>query len=152
MNPKKIVIDTDVFIDHLTHRGASNDERGRSALRKAMSMFFCYTTVFNAIELFSFCSTEEEREAVESSLQTVKVLGLNGKSGKKIGILRGHTRRSKEDDLRLLIAGVCLESRLPLLTGRGTVMRKYRPLIVVPSKLLHHIDNADEIFRRARVV
>ncbi len=116
-----------------------------------MSMFFCYTTVFNAIELFSLCSTDEEREAVESSLQAVKILGLNGKSGKKIGILRGNTKWAKGGDLRLLIAGVCLESRLPLLTGREAVMRKYRPLVIVPSKLLRHSDSAEEIFRRARV-
>ncbi len=114
---KKLVIDTDLLLGHVIHSEAGKP----SDLRRLMGSHFCYTTVFNAIEAFGVCRTAAEREAVESSMHAMKILGLNAKSGKNLGALfSSHTGKT---GLHLLIAGVCRESRLPLVTGRKA---KYR--------------------------
>ncbi len=82
-----------------------------------MAEFFCYTTVFNAAELFSLCRTKRELSAVEDVLYAMKVLGLNGKSAKNIATLLSRARALDMRDLDALVAGVCAESRLPLLTA-----------------------------------
>ena len=117
-------------------------------LRKAESLFFCYTTVFNVIELFSICTSEKEIEAAESSMHALKILGLNGKSGKRIGLARRSVRTVR--DLDLLIAGLCLESKLPLLTGRPKRYAGLAGLRVVPSLAVKKWDTAEEILRAVR--
>lgn len=145
MTPKKIVVDTDLLVEHLIHEGPSAPGGGPSVLRKAVSLFFCYTTVFNVIELFSVCKSEKEIEAAESSMHALKILGLNGKSGKSIGLVRGETRTVR--DLDLLSAGLCLESKLPLLTGRPKRYSRIPGLRVVPSLAVKKWDTVEEILR-----
>lgn len=82
-----------------------------------MSQFFCYTTVFNAAELFSLCRSKQERGVIEDVMYAMKVLGLNGKSAKNIGTHISRSTSTRLVNVESLVAGVCLESRLPLLTG-----------------------------------
>jgi predicted nucleic acid-binding protein len=96
-----------------------------------MSEFFCYTTVFNAAELFSLCRTQKERLVVEHVMYSMKVLGLNGKSAKNLGEVIRRTRNSGMRQYEALIAGVCLESRLPLLTARPERYKGIRSLRLV---------------------
>ena len=117
-------------------------------LRKAESLFFCYTTVFNVIEAFSLCRSEEEIEAVESSMHALKILGLNGKSGKNLGLVRAENRTVR--DLDLLIAGLCMESKLPLLTGRPKRYTRVKGLRMIPSLAVKKWDTVEEILRAVR--
>ncbi len=103
-----------------------------------MSEYFCYTTVFNAIELFSMCKNRKERSAVEDVLYAMKILGLNGKSAKNVGEFFRHGRTTTLRDLELLVAGVCLESRLPILTASPGRYRGVRSLSVLTPDDLHH--------------
>ena len=98
-----------------------------------MSQTFCYTTVFNAIELFSLCKSAHERQVVENVMHAVKILGLNGKSAKNVGLYRGRFGSRQLSDLEVLIAGVCLESRLPILTGRPNRYRAVHTLRVLDA-------------------
>ena len=98
-----------------------------------MSLCFCYTTVFNALELFSFCNTAKERRVVEDVMYSMKILGLNGKSAKNVGRYFSKLRARHLRDLEILIAGVCLESRLPILTGRPKRYEAIRSLHVVSA-------------------
>ncbi|MGB2867486.1 MAG: PIN domain-containing protein [Bacteroidota bacterium] len=130
---KKIVVDTDIFLEHLLHKSPGE---GSSLLRILMRGYFCYTTVFNAIELFSLCRTEAESRAVEDSLHAVKILGLNAKSARRIGLLFSPARAKRTRDLDTLIAGLCHESRLPLVTISTGRYRGIRPLQVLPARQL----------------
>jgi predicted nucleic acid-binding protein len=103
---KKIVIDSDIVIDHLT------TDEPVSVLRMLMRQYFCYTTVFNAAELFAAARTNKEVLAVENALYAMKILGLNGKSAKNIAPLL----RNSRTEMAGLIAGLCSESRLPIVT------------------------------------
>jgi predicted nucleic acid-binding protein len=103
---RKIVVDSDIIIDHLT------TTEPVSMLRRVMKEYFCYTTVFNAAELFAAARSKKELQAVEDALHAMKILGLNGKSAKNIA----GTLRAARGSLNGLIAGVCIESRLPVVT------------------------------------
>jgi predicted nucleic acid-binding protein len=103
-----------------------------------MSRFFCYTTVFNAAELFSMCRTSAERRTVEDVMVCMKVLGLNGKSAKNIGRHIARSRRESVVDVGSLVAGVCLESHLPLLTGSGSRYRGFRSLRILDAAGIVH--------------
>lgn len=127
---RKIVVHTDVLADFLTHSGG-----GRSALRDIMAHRFCYTTVFNAIELFSIARTAREARAVAEALSAMKILGLNAKHAPKFGALFASAKRA--GTMNLLVAGLCIESRLPLLTARPSEFRGIRGLTVVtPAEAL----------------
>ena len=110
-----------------------------------MSQFFCYTTVFNAIELFSLCKSARERRVVEDVMYSMKILGLNGKSGKNIGSYVAGLRARRLRDIEVLIAGVCLESRLSILTGRPARYSVIRPLrVITPDTIVHSYEKGSQ--------
>jgi predicted nucleic acid-binding protein len=110
MAVSKIIVHTDIFIDYLLH-----DRDSDSALRKAMGKYFCYTTVFNAIELFSLASGAKEREAVERALSAMKILGLNAKHSRQYGMRLANAKKLPR--MNGLIACMAIDSKLPILTG-----------------------------------
>jgi predicted nucleic acid-binding protein len=130
MTVRKVVVDTDVILEHLTTE-VSGASATKSVLRKAMSTFFCYTTVFNVIELFGLCENEKQMHAVERALGALKILGLNGKSGRSVGLVVRRMRSSQLRDLDALIGGLCVESRLPLLSGRAKSYQGVKSLKVI---------------------
>lgn len=128
---KKIIVDTDLLVGHVV-QGEPADP---SDLRRLLGTHFCYTTVFNAIEAFGLCRTEDEREAIEHSMYALKILGLNAKSGKNLGALVSSS--PGKEVLHLLIAGVCMESRLPLVTRRPRTFASIPGLTVLaPGEVL----------------
>ncbi len=110
-----------------------------------MSKFFCYTTVYQAIELFAMAKSEEQKRIVEDSMAAMKVLGLNPKNARKYGELMASNK--KADRWNILIAGLCLESRLPLLTDRKKDFRGMAGLVIVPTKLIAEGKSGLEILR-----
>ena len=107
MKVKKIVVDSSIIADHLT------TTQVESHLRKLSKKYFCYTTVFNAIELFAAAKSLKETEAVQNAMDALKVLGINPKSAKNIASV---VTSAKEKDFTSLIAGICIESKLPIVT------------------------------------
>jgi predicted nucleic acid-binding protein len=142
MTIPKIVVHTDVFVDHL--RGSHSP----SLLRLAMSRFFCYTTVFQAIQLFSLAKSERECRVIEDSMAALKLMGLNPKQARRYGELMA--KATQIDTLNILIAGLCLESRLPILTNRREDFRGIRGLVVVPAGLVKQFESGQEILHAAR--
>jgi predicted nucleic acid-binding protein len=130
VSDQKIVVDTDVLLEHLVHR------EGASFLRNAMNTCFCYTTVFNAIEAFSFARSEEEIQAVDDAMSAMKVLGLNAKSAKAVGKIFSNINQKKARVLPVLIAGVCRESKLPIVTMNPKRFSGVKQLKVIPAEKL----------------
>ncbi len=106
MSVKKIVVDSSIIAEHLT---TTNNE---SFLRQLTKKYFCYTTVFNAIELFAASKSLKETQAIEDAMNAMKVLGVNAKSAKNIADIVSSSKK----DFSALIAGVCIESKLPIVT------------------------------------
>jgi predicted nucleic acid-binding protein len=128
MNAQKVVVGTDILLDHL--RGT----RHPSVLRTSMGIFFCYTTVFQAIELFAGMRSEEERHAAEDAMAAMKVLGLNPKNAPHYGSL--FARYPGRRPMDVLVAGLCIESRLPLLTGRRRGFAGIRGLRIIAPGMI----------------
>jgi predicted nucleic acid-binding protein len=127
MAVSKIIVHTDIVIDYLTHDGDTD-----SILRRAMGRYFCYTTVFNAIELFSLAANAKERDAVERSLSAMKILGLNAKRAKQYGdwCFRGKTLPR----MNFLIACMAIDSKLPILTGLHKEFKGMKGLTLLHPK------------------
>jgi predicted nucleic acid-binding protein len=100
MRVRKIVVHTDVLLDHL------RTNKRPSVLRVAMGRYFCYTTVFNAVELFALAGTKRERERALEAIGAIKVLGLSSRSALLVGGLVA--RYSRRKDNNIMIAGMCL--------------------------------------------
>ncbi len=142
MSVPKIVVHTDVLLDHLC------GSREPSVLRLAMSTFFCYTTVFQAIELFALAETDDEAAAVEKALAAMKVLGLNPKTARKYGRLIAANK--KRERWNMLIAGLCIESRLPILTDRRGDFAGIAGITIVPTRVVRSEFSAETIRQTAR--
>ena len=125
---RRIIVDSDIIRDHVF------GSRRPSVLRTALNRCFCYTTVFSVIELFARAGSSGEERAIEDALAGTKLLGLNARSAKHhAGLWRAYPRT---DRWALLVAGLCLEAGLPLLTGRPALYRGVRRLkIVTPEGL-----------------
>lgn len=123
MSVGKIVIDSDIIIDHLMTADAV------SVLRQLASRYFCYTTVFNAIELFAAARSRNEIQAIDDAMNAMKVLGVNAKSAKNIA----RTFSSTKEHLSGLIAGVCIESKLPIVTLNPKRYNRIPSLVVIPA-------------------
>jgi predicted nucleic acid-binding protein len=141
MSTAKIVVHTDVFVDHLGGR------HHPSVLRLALRKFFCYTTVFQAIELFAMARTEREHRAVEDSMAAMKLMGLNPKNARKYGELFASKR--KKDRYALLIGGLCIDSRLPLLTNESATFKGIPGLTLIPTVLVGKYATGSEILGAA---
>jgi predicted nucleic acid-binding protein len=121
----KAVLDTGLFEKHL------RTAPGRAtALRGALRAWFCYTTVFNAMELFGKARTARERRAVEDALSAVRILGMNGRNAGRFARIAGPG--GGRIDASALVAGICIEAHLPLVTDRPGEYRRFRNLRTVP--------------------
>ena len=143
MSLPKLIVHTDVIVDYLLHHGPNPP-----LLRLLMMKFFCYTTVFNAIELFALAGNARERKAIEDSLSAMKILGLNAKQAKRFGDL--FNRNASPAVLDTLAAGICIESRLPLVTGRGGRYKGMKELRVIRSASVKATMTAKQIMALAR--
>jgi predicted nucleic acid-binding protein len=142
MNAPRIIVHTDVIAAHL------QSSRSPSVLRQAMSQFLCYTTVFQAIELFSMAPSAREVGLVEDALGAMKILGLSARGAKTYArlIAQGYPRTRWD----MLIAGLCLESRLPLLTSRRADFRGVDGLVIVTPRLVAAGLGAEGILKAVR--
>jgi predicted nucleic acid-binding protein len=139
----KAALHTDIFLEHFFHEGDSP-----SLLRLALNKFFCYTTVFNAIELFSLAQTQKEIQKIDDAMASLKVLGLNAKNAKSYGALYSEIGNLR--NMNTLIAGLCLESKLPLITGRQKEFRNVEQLQLIPASSLRKYETAEAIMKASR--
>ena len=141
--PLKVLLATDIIAAHL--RGSESP----SLMRRTAGVFLCYTTVFNAIELFGMFPGDRGRSAVEDALGATKILGLNARQAPKFASLMGRARRAGQ--WRVLVTGLCIESRLPLVTAFPARFRRVRGLTVISAELLRRYETGEDVLRAAGV-
>ena len=110
----QFLIETDVLTEYLV--AAKGKE---TILRKALASGVCYTTMYNALELFRACSTKEESDAVMQMLMVVRVLGFNSRyaqsfadSAREIEKMSGIVLTHRE----VMILGMAKASKLTIVT------------------------------------
>ncbi|NUN68280.1 MAG: hypothetical protein HUU02_01045 [Bacteroidetes bacterium] len=129
MKVQKVVVDSDIIIEHLT------TDRTRSYLRVLSARFFCYTTIFTAIELFAAARGLKETRAVQQAMDALKVISINPKSAKNIARV---VSSSDTQDMTALTVAVCLESGLPLATLRPQRYTRFKSLQVIDLRSIIH--------------
>jgi len=136
MEAARLVLDTDVIVDHL---------RGRSrTIVDALDNFRCAIT---AITLYELRAVQELRAAQEQNLsgltKRVQILSLDSNSAQQSAdIWRSLASRGALIGLAdILSAGICLANDLPLLTRNVEHFNRIEGLkLVTPDGLQAHID------------
>ncbi|MBS1903699.1 MAG: hypothetical protein JSS75_08360 [Bacteroidetes bacterium] len=119
----QFLIETDILRDYLTHRSESP-----SVLRRALQAGSCYTTMYNALELFAQAASAPERAAIKSMLMAVRVLGFNARTAEPFAELRSmHPDISERE---MMVLGMARASKLVVLTR--TLHDRYAALGAVP--------------------
>ena len=110
----QFLIETDVLCEYLI--AAKGEE---TILRKALATGVCYTTMYNALELFRAAKTKEESDAVMQMLICVRVLGFNSRTAQSFA----ETAREVEEKTgmilshrELMMIGLARTSKLTILT------------------------------------
>ena len=95
------------------------------------------------VELFAGMRTTKERKAAEDAMSAMKLLGLNPKNAPLYGrLFAAHPGRRPMD---LLVSGLCIESGLPLLTGRRKEFAGIRGLRLVSPRMITAGRSASDI-------
>jgi hypothetical protein len=108
---KQFLIETDLLKEYLVTRN--------SLLRAALSEGVCYTTMYNALEIFRLARNEAEREAVKNMLSVVRVLGFNYRYAEQFARTSREVEEVMKTDLterEALIIGMARVSKLVILT------------------------------------
>lgn len=108
---KQYLIETDVLREYLVTKN--------SLLRTALSTGVCYTTMYNALEIFRLAKNEGEKEVVKNMLSVVRVLGFNYRYAEQFALIIKEIEEQSKTDLterEALIIGMAKTSKLTILT------------------------------------
>jgi hypothetical protein len=108
---KQYLIETDVLHEYLVTKN--------SLLRTALSEGVCYTTMYNALEMFRLAKNEGEKEVVKNMLSVVRVLGFNYRYAEQFALIINEIEEKSKTILterEALIIGMAKTSNLTILT------------------------------------
>lgn len=124
-----VLVETDVLAGYLIAPATAP-----SVLRLLLQSATCFTTFINAAELYSLPTNDEEQRMIERALFGLKILGASGRYAKTIGALLSslETPGNIVDHRTAIIAGMCREGRLPVVTdSRYDVYSRIPGMIVL---------------------
>ncbi len=109
--PNKIeyLIDTDIFVDHLTQKDDSN----LSDLEVAMSTGMCFTSVIQSSELYFYASEPVEKHGVDSVMRAMKVLGIHPRYSLTISDFFNKVATTRD----AIVCSVAKNNKLPIFTN-----------------------------------
>lgn len=150
MSNHRVVMDTTVFVEHL--RRTSPLRKMESVYSRLLLRFECYATVINAYELYNGAKTEKKILEADAILAPIKILSLRADYPKRIGMLSVALRRRNLDisEFDKLIAGICLENRMPIVTRNTEHFDRVPDLLVIPAEVVEAYEDAGEIVKAAK--
>jgi predicted nucleic acid-binding protein len=120
----KYLLETDILVEYLT----SNQN---NYLMNLMQTGICFTTVLNASELLAACNSENEKYAVRSVLDSLKVLGLHSRYALSVPEFSGNTENVRD----ALFAVVSQINKLPVVTLNTERYKKTNLKIIHPQEV-----------------
>ena len=113
MDLTKLCLDTSVLIAYLKGR-----EPGAAAVERAVKDYACHVTGITVYELLFGVARAQKQIGEESLLAVLQVLPLDDAAARRAAILHDQLIRRNEDIgvKDVLIAAICLDHNLPLLT------------------------------------
>lgn len=120
-------------------------------------MFVCYTSVICASELFEMSGSKRMIKKIKDSFWGINILGIPFRYSERIGeVSRNLKKEGVKYSLRdSIIAAMCLETKLPLLTS---VKKKYKiyseifGLQLINKNLILQNNNPEIIYRKANII
>lgn len=150
MSNHRVVMEPTVFIEHL--RRTSPLRKMESVYSRLLLRFECYTTVINVYELYSGAKTEKKIAEADAILAPIKILSLRADYPKNIGLLSVVLRRQNLDisEFDKLIAGICLENEMPIVTRNTEHFDRVPELLAIPAGVVEAYEDAEEIVKVSR--
>lgn len=125
-----IVADSDVLIDALQGRQDMKERVARELRSRSLG-----TTTVDAFELLSGARSPSSARHVKALIAALRILPVDLAAGEAAAEARRHLESSGTSMgmADYLIAGVCLERGLPLLTGNRTHFERVPDLVLASS-------------------
>lgn len=122
-----------------------------------MSLFECYTSVINASEIFSVCSTKKRIENAKRSFLGVSILGIPFRYSVTAGkIMRRINDKKLKNTFRdSLIITMCAETKLPLFTlneSRYKNLSDYFKVKLISKEIIIQNNSPEIIFKKAKIL
>jgi len=123
----QFLIETDVLREYLIAKQGE-----QALLRKALSRGVCYTTMYNALELFRASRTKEENDAIMQVLMSVRVLGFNSRFAQNFADMAKEVEKKGIilSQREAMIVGMAKASKLTILTT--DFFDRYKAIGTVP--------------------
>ena len=123
----EFLVETDILVEHLVQ----NDVPVFSDLELAMSKGICFTTAINASEIYFRCTNEKEKNAVDSVMQAVKVLGIHPRYSLNISDFFNKVASTRD----AMICSLAKINKLPILTAQISKYKDSGIKIISPKEL-----------------
>ena len=123
----EFLVETDIIVEHLVQ----NDVPVFSDLELAMSKGICFTTAINASEIYFRCTNEKEKNAVDSVMQAVKVLGIHPRYSLNISEFFNKVASTRD----AMICSLAKINKLPILTAQISKYKDSGIKIISPKEL-----------------
>lgn len=134
MDNTPLCLDTNVLIDYLKGREPSS-----TAVEHAVKNYACHVTAITVYELLFGVARTKKEIGEQALLGLMKVLPLSGSAAQQAAILHAELI-SRNQDIGIkdtLIAAICLETGLPLLTTNSQHFARVAALqVFTPSALI----------------
>lgn len=134
MDNPGLCLDTGVLIAYLKDR-----EPGATAVERAVKSYRCYITAITAYELLFGVAWARKEIGEETLLDVMTVLPIDNLVARRAAALHVELiRRNQDIGIKdVLIAAVCLEASLPLLTTNTRHFSRVPGMeVVIPTELL----------------
>lgn len=106
---QEFLIETDIIIEHLTQSNLSK----LSNLELAMLNGVCFTSVLTASELYYNCKDIEEKNAIDSVLYALNILGIHPRYSLNISDFFDKVATVRD----AILCSLAKNNRLPILTN-----------------------------------
>ncbi|MBI3123351.1 MAG: PIN domain-containing protein [Ignavibacteriales bacterium] len=123
----EFLIETDILVEHLTQ----HDLSGPSVLELAMTQGICFTSVIAASELYFNCKDENQKEAVNSVLYAINVLGIHQRYCLNISEFFNKVASVRD----ALVCALAKNNKLPILTNDIERFRNSGIKVISPKEL-----------------
>jgi predicted nucleic acid-binding protein len=134
MDNAQLCLDTNVLVAYLKGR-----DPGATAAEKAVKGYACFVTAITVYELLFGVARAKKEIGEQALLGVMTVLPLNDAAARRAAHLHAHLISHNQDIgiKDVLIAAICLEHALPLLTANDQHFVRVSGLrVITPSELV----------------
>ncbi len=123
----EFLVETDILVEHLIHE----DLYKLSNLELAMTKGICFTSAINSSEMYFHASTAEEKNAVDTVMRALKILGIHPRYSLNISEFFNKVATTRD----AMICSLAKINKLPILTTQIDKFKESGIKIISPKEL-----------------